>query len=181
MKTADEYNGEILELRKTLSSKDKSIADKSQRIKQLEDMVRELRHQKFGSSSEKTSADQQQLFNEAEELLDEENVESQNETVAVPEYKRQKKKRTSIPDDLPRKVIIYDLPDAEKVCPNDGTALNYIGDETHTQVDIIPAQVNAIVHTRKKYACPCCKDFIRTAKKPALPIEKSIAAIGAKM
>ena len=185
MKTADELTSENTVLRDNLSVKEKFIddknqiiADKNQRIVQLEEMVRELRHRQFGASSEKTSPDQQQLFDEAEDMLDEELSKPEETEVLVPEHSRQKKRRTSIPDDLPREVIIYDLPDAEKVCPHDGTALEHIGDETHSQVDIIPAQVNVIVHTRKKYACPCCKDFIKTARKPALPIEKSIAAPG---
>ncbi|WYH52411.1 IS66 family transposase [Teredinibacter turnerae] len=53
-----------------------------------------------------------------------------------------------------------------------------IGSDDHEQLDIVPATINVIRHKRLKYACPCCEGHIVTAKKPKLPIEKSIASPG---
>lgn len=58
---------------------------------------------------------------EGDATVDDETAESEATTVA--EHKR-KKKRVSIPKDLPRVDVIYDLPDADKFCLHDGTALN---------------------------------------------------------
>jgi transposase len=147
-----------------------------QRITLLEEMLRLQRQKQFGASSEKDTGGQGQLFNEAEA----DSVESDDNAVpiVVPAHTRKKQKRASIPADLPREEIIHDLSDAEKICPHDGTELNYIGDETSEQLDIEPAKIKVLRHLRKKYACPCCQQYLVAAKKPAQPIEKSIASPG---
>lgn len=91
---------------------------------------------------------------------------------------RRKTKRVSIPADLPREEIIYDLAETDKVCPHDGSPLNAIGEETHEQLDIVPARIKVIKHVRKKYACPCCEHYLVTANTPKQPIEKGIASPG---
>ena len=48
----------------------------------------------------------------------------------------------------------------------------------HEQLEIIPAQIKVLRHIRKKYACPCCKQHLKTASKPKQTIEKSIAGPG---
>jgi len=112
------------------------------------------RHKDYGASSEKDSG-QGQLFNEAENdsLIDA----SEAVDIAVPAHTRKKKKRASIPKDLPREDIIHDL----------------------SQLDIEPAKIKVLRHRRQKYACPCCEQHLMIAMKPAQPIEKSIAATGA--
>jgi transposase len=148
---------------------------KDQRIAQLESLLKQLRQQHFGTSSEKLSADQIQLFDEAESIEAEDMDES---TTTIPPHTRRKAKRVSIPVDLPREEIVYDLPEADRVCPHDGSPLKAIGEETHEQLDIIPAQIKVLKHIRKKYACPCCEQYLITANKPKQPIEKSIASPG---
>jgi transposase len=145
------------------------------RIKLLEEYIRLQNHQKYGASSEKDTSGQGQLFNEAEDVIEgsEEELE-----VVVPAHTRKKKKRVSIPADLPREEIVHDLPESEKICPHDGTALTHIGDESHEQLDIEPAKIKVLRHLRRKYACPCCEKHLITATKPAQPIEKSIASPG---
>jgi transposase len=147
-----------------------------QRIVLLESLLKEAQHQRFASSSEKLSPDQQGLFDEAEH--EREKDDSAEETIEVAPHTRRKKKRISIPADIPREDKRYDISDEEKVCPHDGAALQVMGEEIHEQLDIIPAQIKAIRHIRKKYACPCCEQYVITAQKPKMPIEKSIAAPG---
>ena len=170
MKNNADIHEEVESLREQLGVKD-------QRIQQLESLLKQARQQHFGTSSEKLSPDQQGLFDEGEtdESIDEV---LEAEAITVPAHTRQKKRRVSIPAELPREDIIYDLSDVEKVCPHDGTALKPMGEETHEQLDIVPAKINVIRHIRKKYACPCCKEYLVTASKPKQPIEKSIAAPG---
>ena len=153
----------------------KENAELKQRITLLEEMLRVQRHKDYGASSEKAS-EQGQLFNEAEDdfLV----AESDVADIVVPAHTRKKKKRASIPDDLPREDVIHDLSDAEKICPHDGSALKLIGEDTSEQLDIEPAKIKVLRHRRKKYACPCCEKHIVTAAKPAQPIEKSLAAPG---
>ena len=169
MENAATYNAEIDDLKN-------KIEQKNQRIQLLEEMVKTLRHKQFGASSEKGSADQIILFNEAEAEPDEHS--GTDTEVVIPSHTRKKQRRVSIPTDIPREEIIHDLPESEKICPHDGTTLKCIGEETSEQLDIIPAKITVLRHLRKKYACPCCEQYLITALKPAQPIEKSIAAPG---
>lgn len=180
MNAAAELVLEVQQLRETLSRKDQLLENNKQRIRQLEDMLRNFTHRQFGASSEK-NPDQQTLFNEAEteaNIAGMTAADEDGDTVTVPAHKRKRHRRASIPDWVEREDIIHDLPESEKVCPHDGTALKCIGEESHEQLDLIPAQIKALRHIRKKYACPCCEGYLITARKPKQPIEKSIASPG---
>jgi transposase len=100
------------------------------------------------------------------------------ETVPVKPHQRVKRPRVSIPKELPREEIIHGLPDEEKVCTHDGTELKPIGSDDHEQLDIIPTQIEVLLHRRLKYACPCCNKHIVTSNKPKQTIEKSLASTG---
>ena len=169
MKSADELLLENDSLKET-------IQHKNSRIKILEDYIKALKQKQFGASSEKHDVIQAEMvFTEVEYNASVEAV--VDETTVVAEHTR-KKKRASIPAELPRVNVIHDLPDTEKFCPHDGTALKQIGSETHDQLDITPATIQVLHHIRFKYACPCCEQYLITAQKPAQPIEKSIASPG---
>jgi transposase len=171
----------ISEKNTVIALHEKIIQQKDSKIKFLEEYVQSLKRKQFGSSSEKLDAIQPDLFTEAEdtEATNETVVMSEetDNTVIIAEHTRAKK-RVSIPADLPRVVIIHDLPEHEKVCPHDGTVLTCIGHESHEQLEIIPAKVQVLQHNRLKYACSCCGNHLAIASKPAQPIEKSIAAPG---
>jgi transposase len=171
---------EILLLRQELAAKNTSLQEKNHHIKILEEYILSLKQKQFGSSSEKLSPTQTELFDEADSGAAEiaaDNATSIN-TIEIPAHTRSTKRRVSIPADIPRVDIIHDLPDDQKICPHDGTALKRIGSEIHEQLDIVPAKVQALNHIRYKYACHCCEKYLITAAKPAQPIEKSIASPG---
>ena len=153
------------------------LAERDAQIAILHEQIKQLLKKRYGSSSEKVSANQLGLFNEAEEAIVEEDA-VEPETTTVKSHTRTRKPRVSIPDNLPQEEIIHDIAESEKVCPHDGTALKNIGSEDHEQLDIIPAKIKVIRHKRLKYACPCCDGYIVTADKPRQPIEKSIASPG---
>lgn len=189
MKNIPELLQQNIDLQKIVADKDdiicaqeKSLNAKEKRIRILEEYILSLQQKQFGSSSEKQEVIQAELvFTEAEdsayaEVPEQVDAFSDNPVIAA-EHKR-KKKRISIPADLPRVDIIHDLPADQKCCPHDGTELKPIGFESHEQLDIIPASVRVLYHKRLKYACPCCEKHIVTASKPAQPIEKSIASPG---
>jgi transposase len=147
------------------------------RINLLEQENRWLKQQLFGRSSEKREspapANQAWLFNEAEAVSQ---ADEPVKTIAIPAHNRKAPGRKPISDDLPRVDIIHDLPEAEKICPKDGTALECIGEETSEQIDIIPAKVQVLRHIRRKYACPCCRGHVALAEKPPQILPKSNAA-----
>ncbi len=162
-----------LELRDSrIERRNRIIESRDTRIRQLEELIRSFQQQRFGASSEKLSPDQLGLFNEAEELFEEPTP------TEVKPHTRRSHGRPALPEDLPREEIVYDLDDADKVCPRDGAALKLIGEETSEQLEIIPATVKVIRHIRLKYACPCCDQHVATAAKPKQPLGKSIAGPG---
>lgn len=115
------------------------------------------------------------MFDEAENSDD---VDVVGDVITVPTHTRKKQRCVSIPADILREDIIHDLPDDQKTCPYDGTPLKRIGEETHEQLDIVPAKITCLRHVRLKYACPCCEQHVVIAQKPKQPIEKSIASPG---
>ena len=181
METARLLQKENTFLKEEIADKTGQLHAKNTYIKQLEELIQSFKQKQFGSSSEKHNPAQRHLFNEAEESEEkasQDNNATLEEAITVSSHARKKKPRISIPDDIPSEDIVYDLPESEKFCPHDGTALRHIGNEIHKQLDVIPTQVKAINHIRKKYACPCCEQHMATAQKPKQPIEKSIASPG---
>ncbi|MFA5530643.1 MAG: IS66 family transposase [Thiohalomonadaceae bacterium] len=162
------------------------VAEQQTQLRRQDAQITSLREQlnillakRFGPSSEKSHSDQLGLFNEAESAIDAKDTpEATEETVTVPSHDRKKPGRKPLPDYIERVEVLHDLPEAEKVCPHDGTALERIGEEVSEQLDVIPAKVQVLRHIRPKYACPCCREGIKTAKLPPQPIPKSIASPG---
>jgi len=155
------------------------IAAQEQHIDQLQQEIRWLKGQLFGRSSEKTpqadiNPDQQWLFNEAEAL--ETAAATALESVTIPAHERGKRGRKKISADLPRVEVIHDLPDEQKICTADGTALVRIGEQVSEQLDIIPAQIRVLRHIRPQYACPCCKQGVHIAPVHAQLLPKSMAS-----
>ncbi len=137
---------------------------------------------RYAASSEKITADQLRLFDEAEvdtdqSLLDEPDALG-TEITTVAEHTRVKKTgRKALPATLPRIDVVHELSESERVCDTDGNPLTEIGDVISEQLDIIPAKIQVIRHIRKKYACSCGA-CIKTAPLPKQPIPKSIASPG---
>jgi len=178
MQHATVLHNKIDDLKRQLVVKDKQLVEKNNRISLLEDLIKQFQQKLYSPSSEKGSANQLSIFNEAE--ADEDCVDdaetATHTTVAA--HQRSTRKRLTLPADLPLEEIIYDIPEQEKVCPHDGSPLKAIGSEDHKQLDIIPAQLKVLLHRRLKYACPYCNQHMVTANKPKQVIEKSIASPG---
>jgi len=107
----------IDELKEIIVSKSKTIDFFQLRIQFLEEKNRYLRSKLFGRKSEKhidIDDTQLQLFDELEEIVEQELPEE--ETIIIPSHKRKKTGRKPLPQNLPRVDVIHDLSDEEKVC-----------------------------------------------------------------
>lgn len=80
--------------------------------------------------------------------------------------------RQALPRHLKRERIVHDLAQEEKHCSQCDQDLRPIGEETCERYEYIPASLTVIEEACFKYACACT---VRTAGKPAQPIEKGIA------
>lgn len=177
--SADNLPEDIAALKALVAEQKKQLQRKDAQIATLQEQLNVLVAKRFGRSSEKADKQQLGLFNEAEAPEQAEDAIDETEAaIAVPAHQRQKPGRKPLPDYIERVEVLHDLPESEKVCSHDGTALERIGEEVSEQLDVVPAKVQVLRHVRPKYACPCCRQGVKTAKLPPQPIPKSFASPG---
>ncbi len=160
-------------------------AHQSDRILTLQEQLNLALARRFAARSEKLSADQIRLFDEAESetLLpsgaDAASVDAEGEdgSIDVPAHRRRRGQRKPLPASLSRVEIRHELPEHERCCPHDGRPLKAIGEVTSEQLDIVPATIQVLRHVRVQYACDCGQ-CLKTAPLPPQPIPKSNASPG---
>jgi len=133
-------------------------------------MLRELLEARRDRKSEQLSKEQLALF---DALWKAGELETDSEP-AEPEKPKTSKRggRQPLSRNLVRERIVHDLAEADKHCEGCGKDLRQIAEETSERYEYIPAMVKVIEDVRLKYACDCT---VKTADKPAQPIEKSTA------
>lgn len=171
---------ELAESRAANAELNNSIEKLNHQIENLTEIILQMRHDKFGPSSEKTvkpddGGTQLSLFNEAEVEAD--------ATVAEPFKANAKGKVTArkkrvrdeqIIGDLPIEEVILELPDEDLVCKQCGGKLKPVGREyVREELQYIPAQLKKIVYIKMTYECPACKHtdrpfMIKTIAPPSL-------------
>lgn len=150
------------------------LAKQSSRLIYLEEQFRLAQQKRFGASCE-GHAGQGELFNEAEEITDVTEEESEQQDIS---YTRNKPKRQPLPKDLPREVIVHDITDEDKICDCCQGALHKIGEDISEKLEFIPAQVKVVEHVRPKYGCrECEKNGTRNTIKQA-PVPHSVIPKG---
>jgi len=168
-----------LELKENFTSKENDTLKSKVII--LQEQLNLAIARRFAASSEKISPDQVLLFDEAESdlLLHDANIDesSSEDSIVIPAHTRKKSGRKPLPKTLPRKDVIYELTESERVCPHDGNLLTEMNEVISEQLDIIPAKIQVIRHIQKQYSCRC-GECIKLAPKPAQPVPKSMASPG---
>jgi len=168
-------------LKEVILQKDVQIGHLERENVALKDLIVLLRRKKFAPQSEQVSQEQLGLFNEmeqesiVEELPEDQNENSQEEMKGAKDTPK-KDRRPRIPEGLPRETVVIDLKDHEKFCPHDGSPLQEMEPEISEKLKIIPAKVTVIQTIRKKYACPCCDEGMKTAPVPTSLLPKTMAS-----
>jgi len=152
------------------------ILEQARRIEQLEHYLVQLRRWQFGTKSERIPEEQLLLgfAGEAESPL-------RPSTLAVaPRKRRPHPGRRTIPAELPSKVTVHDLPEADRACPGCGKERVAIGHEKTRRLEFKPADFYQDVHLRTKYACRSCEDHVQTAPGPNIvgPTERGLPGPG---
>jgi len=180
MKTATQsLSNQVDTLQALLVEKESEIKSLQEQNQYLLEQFRLAQHNRFGKSSE-VNLDQGELFNEAEQLVDEEALSEQNQDKENTSKTQSKPKRKPLPKDLPRETVIIDIPENEKSCDCCGNDLHQMGEKKSEKLEFIPAQVKVIETIRPQYSCRHCektdtKVNIKIAPVPSSPIPKSIA------
>jgi transposase len=144
------------------------IVDLASQLESLKSQVLALRRAHYGRSCEQLSG-QAELFGETVSLP---LPAVQTQTVS---YERPRRGRPTLPKDLPRIRVDYDLSEAEKARYEE---LTRIGEEVSETLDYIPAKLQVIEHVRAKYAARV-KDgesTVVTAAMPPAPLPKANAS-----
>ncbi len=143
-----EYEG----LKNLVAKNEEKLAHYESENERLLEIIRELKRQRFGPRKERWESEEQAcLFNEAEvESRKPEDSEESSAEVEVKGHTRKRGKRKPLPKELPREVIVLDLPEDEKVS-EDGTPLRVIGKEVSEKLFYEPAQIKVIEYHRLRY------------------------------
>jgi len=137
------------------------IAHLTERNTLLTEEVQWLKSQLFGRSSEKSTADvltrpeeccstRPRSWPRSRRLMTRPALKA-----SVAHERNAKPGRKAIPEHFPRKQVVHDLPENEKVCPIDGTPLKRIGEEISEQYEYTPPKLIVVQHVRPKYASGC--------------------------
>jgi transposase len=165
-------------LKRIILAQREQLAGQQRRIEQLLEQFRLARHRQFGASSEKAPG-QGEFFNEAEYLsatLLEQQIESESASGSG-RPRSARGIRKPLPPELPRVLIRHVLPEDQRRCAC-GCELKVIGQEESEQLDVIPARIQVLHHSRERYACTGCEAAPVLAPLPAQPIPKSNASAG---
>jgi transposase len=174
---ADTLRKIVLDLMEQL---DRSLAEQNK----YQTLLRELLEAQHSRRSEQLTKEQLALFEAAwktqnpDEAGEEDDDDIGAPPAGQPQGQTDQKKRSgrqALARHLTRERMVHDLAEAEKHCAGCGKDLRLIEEETSERYEYIPASFKVIEDVRRKYACDCT---IRTADKPAQPIEKSTAGAG---
>jgi transposase len=147
-----------------------------------EEQFRISRSKRFGRSSEQTYEGQLSVFNEAESENSAGPVsEPKVEEVLTAKRKKQKGRKASVTDELPKNVIEYRLTPEETICPACGGDMHEMTKNVRNELTVIPARVSVTEHVQYVYACRNCdKNGINTpiiaAKAPSGVLRNSLAS-----
>lgn len=156
------------------------LVDVTTQLDRTERLLRQLLQAKTGRQSEQLSREQLTLFaqeagialSEPASIEEEEDDDNDPPADASGGSAPSPRGRKPLPRHLKRERIEHDLPDSEKHCADCHQDLRRMGEETSERYKYIPAQMKVIEDVGLKYACACT---VKTAAKPAQPIEKSTA------
>jgi transposase len=147
-----------------------------ERVVLLEEELRWMKAQYFGTSSQKADAavanpDQAMLFNEAEVLAAIEAAEQADRERAtkVGAHERQHTGgRKAIPEHFPRIEVPHDLDETQKICTKCTVPhpLKRIGQETRECYRYQPPKISVELHIRYTYVCAQRHEDVITAPNP---------------
>ena len=183
MENMQQLQQKHLHMQKQIEELEQQNAALSQQLEHYQQQFRLLQKKMFGTSSEKNIVmpEQLSLFNEAEITADEKIEEPTVEEITYTRRKAKSTKEENL-EDLVTEVVVHDLKETEKTCPDCDSQMQEIKTENRYELKIIPAKMEVIKHITPVYACNSCdgKDFHTNFAKskdyePFLP--KSSASI----
>ena len=158
----------------TIAARDAALLGERQEIKRLQLMIDRLRHMIFGRRSEQVAKGQTTFLGEAVEASAPGDAPADEATHETGPEKRKRRAggRKPLPLDLPRERVVYEVPEAERVCSCCGEAMRSFAEDVTEELEMVPAKLFVREHVRPKYSCAACAEGVVQASLPARPIEK---------
>lgn len=161
---------EIAALRERADKETQKVSHYEEENERLNEIIRKLKREAFGPSKERwEDSEQILLFNEPESAR----KPQPDQYVDVKPHKRRRGKRRPLSKNLPREIVVIDLPEDQKVS-EEGNLLRPIGKEVSERLVYKPAELKVIEYHRIKYAGPEGDDTVRIADPVPSIIPKSI-------
>ena len=163
-------------LRAQLAERDAALAVAAAQIEALSFNLAVLKRRQFGQSSEKLTAEIEQLELRLEDLEESRAEQGAKDPLAKPEQaaptkSRKPALRKPLPPHLPRETVVHE-PEIVCICqPCDRSKLTRLGEDVTEVLEKIPARLKVIRHIRPRYACRQCEGVFQ-APAPDLPIER---------
>lgn len=156
-KELKEKNDLILELQN-------SINELIKQIRNLTEIILQMRHNRFGSSGEKNvlanmDGNQLCLFNEAEVYAKENEPEPfKPDSKGKAKENKRRTRKDMIVKDIPTEEVLLELEDKDLTCDVCESKLKPLGKQfIREEIQYIPAQLKILKYYRKVYECPSCK------------------------
>lgn len=151
---------EVIALRRENVELKIKLAERDQRIAELEALVAKLTRKIFGKSSEKMLRPLQEI--KKQDGVKADPVKTQKKRKVRDELRKQKAKNVEIK---------HELSEAERVCPTcHEQSLKFAGQKKTFLIEFVPAHFECQTHLQDTWACPCC-DYIVTAPGAQRPTE----------
>jgi transposase len=183
--SATDFQAQIIQLHKENSELKNAVAELTALVEHYKELWGLAQKHRFGVSSEKgmPGGEQLTLFGETEDTLPAA-VQPETEEISYTRKKRRTGKRETDLSALPLETVDYEIPEAERGCPECGETMREIGVDIRDEIKIVPATVIHVQHRRKVYKCAACdknvgKTPILKAKSPEPPIKGSAASASA--
>lgn len=141
-------------------------------IERLKLELARLRRMQFGRSSEKLSAQIEQLELIVEEF--EASAAQKPPAAESPPTPARKPVRKPLPEHLPRETVTH-APDA--TCSDCGTTMLRLGEDVSEMLEYVPARFKVIRQVRPKLSCGCCQRIVQLPA-PIRPIDRGLPGPG---
>ncbi len=152
----------------------------AEEIDRLNELLLDFKRHRFGKRSERHVSAEQLVFDEAEALASqaaaEESEAALGAEVEVPAHKRKRGHRKPLPIDLPREIVVIELPEDQRVSET-GEVLRPIGKEVSEKLYFEPAIMKVIETHRIRYGVDSGDTGVIAPVPPSI-LPKSMATPG---
>ena len=153
------------------------VEDKDRLLERVQRQLEQLLRQRYGPKRERI--DENQLFLYATQIVAAGQARAAEATPtdsaaqetpaasAMSPAQRRGHGRKPLPASLERKLVVFDLEESKRQCPQCQAALQKIGEDVSERLEFVPASLHVIEEVRPKYACAkgCCLVAARSRRR----------------